>query len=101
MNKDFYAAALKVLGITDEEVSEQYRTFSKELINTPDIYLWLTWHEYLNNLKTNKEIDIAPNGAEQDLLEQFDWLRVIIPSQYWYEMNVSCNNSASFTYDEN
>ena len=51
--QDYNLLALQNYDMTDEEVAEEYDTFPKKLLHTPDMNLWLTWFEYLQNIEAN------------------------------------------------
>ena len=55
MSKDYNLFALQNWDMTDEDVAEEFDTFPKKLLHTPDMNLWLTWIVYLQNIEANYE----------------------------------------------
>ena len=53
MSKDYNLFALQNWDMTDEDVAEEFDTFPKKLLHTPDMNLWLTWIVYLTNIEAN------------------------------------------------
>ena len=93
--KNYNIMALQGMDMSDEEVAENVKTFPKELINTADMNLWLTWYYYLTNIESDPNADKVDKG----LLDQFDKMMVIIPHRIWAEMEVPYNDPLNVEFD--
>ena len=60
--KNYNIMALQGMDMSDEEVAENVKTFPKELINTADMNLWLTWYYYLTNVESDPNADKVDKG---------------------------------------
>ena len=60
--KNYNIMALQGMDMSDEEVAENVKTFPKELINTADMNLWLTWYYYLTNIESDPNTDKVDKG---------------------------------------
>ena len=65
MSKDYNLSALQNWDMTDEDVAEEFDTFPKKLLHTPDMNLWLTWIVYLTNIEANYE-SISDGWDDED-----------------------------------
>ena len=65
MSKDYNLFALQNWDMTDEDVAEEFDTFPKKLLHTPDMNLWLTWIVYLTNIEANYE-SISDGWDDED-----------------------------------
>ena len=90
-NKNFNIGALegKAFVIPDKEISEVIKVFPKELLHTPFMNLWLTWHHFNENLAADPEHEHLKDhiDAYQLLSIQHKRMMEIIPTEHWNEIS--------------
>jgi len=58
----------------------------QELVHTPEMNLWMTYHIYLSNKKYETDREV-----ERLLLDQFMQMRITIPPHIWLDMDPGFN----------
>jgi hypothetical protein len=87
MSKDYNIMANA--GISDQDFVE-LQGLPKELAQTADLHLWMTYQIYLGN----KELE-TPEETQRLINEHFITMRMQVPQSHWMEMDVLENQDGS------